>query len=211
MSEDDAAKSRETSTREVVAICRRRIDDFHQLSREDRDDAVQQAVARVLEALARGAVTDVAAYARRVAYHCAVDFWRRNKAAAARRAGEGPSPGREDDLAAPASSPSPEQLADEKRRVEALPDVARDVRRWVARAPCNYRHVLEQHYLEGRSFDSLADEELARRVAAGEVPASQACDPEQRKRARNTVHTWHARALRWLQQHAPAAWREVIP
>ena len=210
MPDDEAAIGSETSTVEVMGICRRRINDFRGLSREDREDAVQQAVARVLEAIARETVTDVAAFARRVAYHCAVDVWRRNKAEAAKRLANG-STARKDVEDAPDSSPTPDQLADEKRRLATLPEVAGDVRQWVARAPHNYRHVLEQHYLQGRSFDSLAEEELARRVAAGEVPASQAHDPVQRKRARNAVHAWHTRALRWLQQRAPTTWRKVIP
>ena len=85
MPDDEAAIGSETSTVEVMGICRRRINDFRGLSLvKNGKDAVQQAVARVLEAIARETVTDVAAFARRVAYHCAVDVWRRNKAEAAK-------------------------------------------------------------------------------------------------------------------------------
>jgi RNA polymerase sigma factor (sigma-70 family) len=213
MLDDDAADGQRASTDEVVAICRRRVEDFRQLSREDRDDTVQQAVAQVVDALARGVVTNLPAYARRVAYHCAVDAWRRRRAARESTLDEQSVQEQADEGAAIASlsPPTPEQLAREKHRIESLRNVAGELRALLDRAPDNYRHVLVQRYLEERSFESIVLEELDRRVASGELPAAQAGDPRHQQRVRNAVHAWHSRALRWLQLRAPDTWREVIP
>ncbi|MFW5739446.1 MAG: RNA polymerase sigma factor [Myxococcota bacterium] len=210
MSGDELADGQSPSPEDIVAYCRRRIDDFRQLAPHDREDAVQQAATRVLEAVQRGAVTHVEAYARRVAYHCAVDLWRRRRESRHVVFDEQQPIGYEEPLDAVLGA-TPEQLADEKRRIHSLHGVARDLRELLLRAPDNYRHVLVQHYLEGRTFDSLVDEELERRVAAGVLSSADAHDPRHRKRVRNALHAWHGRAIRWLQQRAPDAWREVIP
>lgn len=212
MLDDDAAHGQPASTDEVVAICRRRVEDFRQLSREDRDDAVQQAVAQVVDALARDAITNLPAYARRVAYHCAVDAWRRARSAKESLDEESiQEHGDANAAIASISPPTPEQLAREKHRIESLRSVAEELRALLDRAPENYRHVLVQRYLEERSFESLVREELDRRVASGEIPAAQAGEPRHQQRVRNAVHAWHSRALRWLQLRAPDTWREVIP
>jgi DNA-directed RNA polymerase specialized sigma24 family protein len=195
---------------QVVAICRRRIQDFRQLSPEDQEDATQQAATRVFEALRKGAVTNVEGFARRVAYHCAVDAWRRlqmdkqsteiceNTAPLGAQALDG--------LAAP----TPEWLVGERQRRQALSVAEAEVRELVATAPDNYRHVLVRLYLDNRTFEDLVEEELRRRVEAGATSAQSSQDPAERQRVRNAVHAWHSRALRWLQQRAPIAWREVI-
>ncbi len=197
---------------DIVAICRRRIQDFQQLSTDDQHDATQQAVARILDALQRGAVSNLPAYARRVAYHCAVDAWRRARAATDTLAFDDARA--DEHLAdAPADAllpPTPECLANEKQRLERLSVVSEDLRTLLSSAPENYRHVLGRLYLESRSFEDLVDEELSRRIAADDLSPASACDPVERQRVRNAVHAWHSRALRWLQQRAPDAWREVI-
>jgi DNA-directed RNA polymerase specialized sigma24 family protein len=198
---------------DIVAICRRRVQDFQQLSTQDQRDAVQQAVAKILDALQRGAVSNLPAYARRVAYHCAVDAWRRARAATDTL--EFDDQRADEHLAdAPADAflpPTPEYLAREKQRLERLSSVSEDLRTLLSSAPDNYRHVLVRLYLESRTFEDLVDEEISHRIAAGDVSPSNVHDPVERQRARNTVHAWHSRALRWLQQRAPDAWREVIP
>lgn len=195
---------------QVVAICRRRIQDFPQLSPEDQEDATQQAAARVFEALRKGAVTNVEAFARRVAYHCAVDAWRRlqtDKQSAEIGENTVPLGHRCDDGLAP---PTPEWLVSERQRRQALSVVETEVRALLATAPDNYRHVLVRLYLENRTFEDLVDDELRRRIETGGTSAQDSLDPAERQRVRNAVHAWHSRALRWVQQRAPSAWREVI-
>lgn len=210
----DHAAEQETSTQDVVSICRRRVQDFRQLPAADREDVVQQAVSKVLEAIAQGVVTNTAAYARRVAYHCAVDAWRRARDTRELDGHEEEGIGvasAEDESMGSLVPPTPEQLTREKHRIETLAGIADELRALLASAPDNYRRILVQHYLEERSFESLVDDELARRVDSGALPAEDAHDPALRKRVRNAVHAWHSRALRWLQQRAPDAWREVTP
>ncbi len=195
---------------QVVAICRRRVQDFRQLSPDDQEDATQQAATRVFEALRKGTVTHVEAFARRVAYHCAVDAWRRlqmDKQSTEICENTGPLGAQAiDGLAAP----TPEWLVGERQRRQALSVAEAEVRELLASAPDNYRHVLARLYLDNRTFEDLVDEELRRRVEAGTTSAQSSQDPVERQRVRNAVHAWHSRALRWLQQRAPSAWREVI-
>lgn len=198
---------------EIVAICRGRIHDFQQLSAHDQDDAVQQAIARIIEALQRGAVSNLPAYARRVAYHCAVDAWRRARAAKDTSAfDDDRSTDPISDVAIDALRlPTPEHLTSEKQRIERLHGVSEDLRKLLSTAPDNYRNVLVRLYLDAQSFEDLVDEEISRRIAAGDLSPTNVRDPVERQRVRNVVHAWHSRALRWLQQRAPEAWREVTP
>jgi DNA-directed RNA polymerase specialized sigma24 family protein len=198
------------SPEQVVAICRRRVQDFRQLSPEDQEDATQQAATRVFEALRKGAVSNLEAFARRVAYHCAVDAWRRLQMdKQSSEIGENAGPLGElgiDGLAAP----TPEWLVGERQRRQALSVAEAEVRELLATAPDNYRHVLARLYLDNQTFEDLVDEEIRRRVEAGATSVQGSQDLVERQRARNAVHAWHSRALRWLQQRAPSAWREVI-
>lgn len=195
---------------EIVAICRGRVHSFQQLSAHDEEDAVQQAVAKILEALQRGAISNLPAYARRVAYHCAVDAWRRARTAKDTVAFDDCSADPMADVSTDALRPAtPEHLASEKQRLERLPGVSEDLRTLLSTAPENYRRVLVRLYLDAQSFEDLVDDEISRRIVAGELCPTRVHDPAERQRVRNVVHAWHSRALRWLQQRAPEAWREV--
>lgn len=197
---------------EVLEICRRRIASFRSLSSSDRADAAQQAATRVLEAMASGAVTNAPAYARRVAYHCGVDAWRRARAQGSAQRGGSESDADVDATAGPVSrqAPDPELLTRERRRAEALAGVGAELRTLLETAPDHYRHVLVGRYLEDRTLDDIVLEEIERRVTCGALTHEQAQDPEERRKIQNAVHAWHSRAIRWLQQRACSSWREVL-
>jgi DNA-directed RNA polymerase specialized sigma24 family protein len=208
----DQAGGGAVDAHEVLDVCRRRIAFFRSLSPSDREDAAQQAATRVLEAIATGAVTNAAAYARRVSYHCGVDAWRRARAETSTQP-DGSDPAADVDATAgpvSRSAPNPEQLADEKRRAEVLARIGAELRTLLETAPDNYRQVLVRRYLEDRSLEDIVLEEIERRVARGLLTHEQALDAEERKRIQNAVHAWHSRAIRWLQQRACPSWREVL-
>lgn len=213
--ENEPSAERDVAAARVFEVARQRMRAFRGLSEADRDDAVQQTVANVLEALDGGEVTQLDAFTRRVAFHCAIDAARRRQRDAQRlqrASAESPDEDPLESMAGPPSdaAPSPESLVTEKARCLQVARSAGELWAVVETAPANYRLVLEQRYRLGLSLEQIARAELEHRVRTGLLTVEQASSAGELQRATASVHAWHSRALRWLQQRACAKWREVL-
>lgn len=176
----------------VLGIARGRLRGFHQLSESDQRELAQETVERVLLALRSGAVTNVEAYTRRVAFHCAVDALRLRRRF------------RETD-ADPTDPHTPETLLASAQRHSSDSGLQGALADLVRQAPANYRSILEQHYWEGASLDTVVERELQR--SRQENPKAEG---PSRTQARNRVYAWHSRALKWLQSRLDDQLRSVL-
>lgn len=89
----------------------------------------------------------------------------------------------------------PESLLDEQEEFASNQRRRKNIWDLLESAPKNYRDVVRQHYIHGKSIEDLTDAEFARRVGLGKADP---LDLEARQRARNSVDASLSRARRWL-------------
>jgi len=170
---------------------------FHGLSHEDSEDRAQDKVVLVCDHLKAGDVEPgrEEAYVWQAAKRATLDVYRRRARDSAKEdklrlaQTTGTSGGAIAESGAPSDQPSDQENAEVVAVISSLQN----------EMPETYRHVLHERYVQRRSIDDIAKEELAQNPT-GKTPAKE----RTLKQARNVVDQRLKRASCWIKLRAAA-------